>query len=107
MANQPGAPEQGAGGQHAIAWSIASLMTQVGCVTLFFALAAIGAGLWLNSQLDTRPLFTVIFFLVSVPITFYVLIRLVLHSAGRLEALTNAQRTTVTTEEKQDGGREG
>jgi F0F1-type ATP synthase assembly protein I len=104
MQNQPGAHGESAEGQHAIAWSIASIMTQVGCVTFFFTMAAVVVGLWLDSQFGTRPLFTVVFFLVSVPIVFYIVIRLVLRNADRLQAAADARQADLAQQEAGVGG---
>ncbi len=53
---------------------------QVGCLTIFIVLAALVGGLWIDNQFATKPLFTIILMVASVPVTMVVLIRLVQRS---------------------------
>ncbi|MCL4561644.1 MAG: AtpZ/AtpI family protein [Chloroflexi bacterium] len=49
--------------------SMAVIAGQVGCLTLVIVLVAVLGGLWLDSRLGTRPTFTLIFVLASIPIS--------------------------------------
>lgn len=64
--------------------ALASLVSQIGCVTIIIVVGGLVVGLWLDSQLDTRPLFTVLFLLGTVPVSTYVLVRIALSSAAQL-----------------------
>jgi len=65
--------------------ALAGLLGQVGCVTLIVIFAALGIGLWLDSQLDSRPIFTLILVLGSVPVTIYLMVRIVLTGMARIQ----------------------
>ncbi len=65
--------------------ALAGLLGQVGCVTLIVIFAALGSGLWLDSQFDTRPVFTLVLVLGSVPVTIYLMVRIVLTGMARLQ----------------------
>ena len=75
-------PEDGRG---QVNYAIAGLLGQVGCVTLLFVGAALGIGLWLDSQLNTRPVFTLLLVLGSVPITIFLMVRIVLTGMARIQ----------------------
>ncbi|MEJ2412599.1 MAG: AtpZ/AtpI family protein [Anaerolineales bacterium] len=49
-------------------------------MTLLIVLAALIGGLWIDNQFNTKPLFTIILMVASVPLTMVVLIRLVRRS---------------------------
>ncbi|TFH34808.1 MAG: AtpZ/AtpI family protein [Anaerolineales bacterium] len=68
-----------------LALAIAGVLVQVGCLTVIVLLAALAGGLWLDTRFDTRPLFTLLIVLGSVPITVYMLFRLVLSGMNRLQ----------------------
>ncbi len=63
---------------------LAGVLGQVGCLTLLIILAALVAGLWLDNQFHTRPLFVLILVLASIPVTLVLMFRLVLSIAPRL-----------------------
>jgi MFS-type transporter involved in bile tolerance (Atg22 family) len=67
---------------------MAGVLVQVGCLTVIVLLAALVGGLWLDTRFNTRPLFTLIFVLGSVPITVYLLFRIVLSGMSRLQQAT-------------------
>ena len=65
--------------------ALAGLLGSVGCVTLVVVFAALGIGLWLDTQFDTRPLFTLLFVLASVPVTIFLMVRIVLAGMARIQ----------------------
>ncbi len=83
-----------------MALAVGALLGQVGCVTLVVILAALVAGLWLDRQLDSRPLFTVLLMLGSVPVTIYLMIRIVLAGASKFERMTGPVPTSAQEEER-------
>lgn len=75
----------------------------VGCLTVLVVGAAILAGLWLDSQFQTKPFITIILVLASVPITLYLIFRVVLLYAPRFQALTSGAAETEAEEEPSGG----
>ena len=55
--------------QYAFNMALAAVAGQVGCLTRVIILVALFGGLWLDDLLATRPLFTVILLVGSVPVT--------------------------------------
>lgn len=64
---------------------LGAVVGQVGCLTLVFVLAALFGGLWLDNYLDTRPIFTVILMIASVPITLVAMFWIVRKATARLQ----------------------
>jgi F0F1-type ATP synthase assembly protein I len=55
--------------QRLINLTLAGVVGQVGCLTLVIILAALFLGLWLDNQFQTRPLFTLILIIASIPVS--------------------------------------
>lgn len=91
-------------GQVRFAIAMAGILGQAGCVTLLFIGAGLGLGLWLDGRFDTRPIFTLLFVLGSVPITMYLLFRMVMTNTGRLQRLAE-QVWPRREDQERDGGR--
>jgi len=64
--------------------ALASVVSQVGCVTIAVVLGALVVGLGLDKFFETRPLFTLLFLLGSIPISLYVLVRIALSAVAQL-----------------------
>lgn len=64
------------------------ILAQVGCLTLSVILIALLAGMWLDREFLTRPLFTVGLVVLSIPLTLFLMYRVVMRSASRIEQLT-------------------
>ena len=75
-------PEDGRG---QVNYAIAGLLAQFGCVTLLFVGAALGICLWLDTQFNIRPVFTLLLVLGSVPITIFLMVRIVLTGMARIQ----------------------
>ncbi len=58
--------------------------SQSGCVTVILILAALFAGLWLDAQFQTKPFFTLVLILISIPISLYFMLRLALRAVNTL-----------------------
>ena len=86
-----------------VAFIVASVMAQVGCLTLLLVGIAIGLGRWLDAQFDTKPVITLILVLATVPLTFYLVIRLVLRGTSKLQRKSNLKTNQVEIEEEQGG----
>jgi F0F1-type ATP synthase assembly protein I len=64
---------------------LATVVGQVGCFTPVIILGALFAGLWLDRQFETRPLFTILFIVGSAPISVFVLYRIVRTATSKLK----------------------
>lgn len=64
--------------------ALAGLLGSIGCVTLVVIFVALGVGLWLDLQFDTRPLFTVVMVMASIPVTIFLMVRIVLEGMQRI-----------------------
>jgi F0F1-type ATP synthase assembly protein I len=64
---------------------LATVVGQVGCLTPLILLGALFAGLWLDRQLDTKPLFTILFIVGSAPVSVFVLYRIVRMATAKLK----------------------
>jgi F0F1-type ATP synthase assembly protein I len=71
--------------QYAINMSLAGVAGTIGFVTLIIVIAALFIGLLIDRQLGTRPLFTILVLLGSVPFTIYIMFRLALSAAARIK----------------------
>ncbi len=58
---------------------------QIGCVTVAILVVALFAGIWLDQQLNTRPLLTVILLLISLPLSLVLTLRIALSAARQIE----------------------
>ena len=92
-------------GQQALAISVAGLLGQIGCITLVLIAVALAGGLWLDTQFNTRPLFTIILILGTVPITLYLMVRMVLGGMSRLQIKAGTSGEDLTNNEEEDLGR--
>ncbi len=65
--------------------TLATVAGQAGCLTLVIVFAALIAGLWLDSQFHTRPLFIIILMATSVPVTIVVMVWVVTAATARIK----------------------
>lgn len=80
---------------------LATVAGLVGCLTLVLIFLALFAGLWLDNQFDSRPLFTIVILLGSVPVTLIMMFWVVRKATSRLKPGTNLE--TNRTEEAAGG----
>lgn len=66
--------------------TLAGVAGQVGCVTLVIALAAVFGGLWLDARLQTRPTFTIVLLLVSIPVSLFAMLYIVRLFTSKIKA---------------------
>jgi F0F1-type ATP synthase assembly protein I len=78
---------------------LATVVGQVGCFTPLILLGALFVGLWLDRQFLTKPLFTILFIVSSVPISVFVLYRIVRTATTRL-------KSDITDKSEEDAHRE-
>jgi hypothetical protein len=66
--------------------AVAGILGQVGCLTTALVLLALVGGLWLDAQFGTRPVLTLALVLGSVPVALYLMFRIVLAGARRVQS---------------------
>lgn len=76
-------------GQYAFNLTLAAVAGQVGCLTLIIVLAALFGGLWLDKYFQTRPLFTVLLMVGSIPVTLVLMFIVVRAATSRLQSRNN------------------
>ena len=91
--------------RYAMNLTLASIAGQVGCLTLVIIFVALFAGLWLDRYLDTKPLFTIVFLIGSVPVTLFLMFRVVRATTSRIKPLQDTKSNTISTTEE-DADRE-
>jgi ABC-type transport system involved in cytochrome c biogenesis permease subunit len=72
--------------------TMAAVAGQVGCLTLVIIFGALIGGLWLDKTYSTKPLFTMLFMIASMPITLYVMIRVVKGATGRIRPVIDKKK---------------
>jgi F0F1-type ATP synthase assembly protein I len=85
---------------------LATTVAQVGCVTVIVILGALALGLALDNWLDTRPLFTLVLMLLSIPLSLYLLVRVALSSTQQLTPSASRQAKEESSREAESPDRE-
>jgi len=89
--------------QYAMNLTLASIAGQVGCLTLIIIFVALFAGLWLDRYFNTKPLFTIVLLIGSVPVTLFLMFRVVRAATSRIKPVQNSEETkTPIPEEDSD-----
>lgn len=57
------------GGRKVVWTLLVVLVGQVGCLTLVIIIASVLAGLWLDANFHTKPLFTLVLLLAGIPLS--------------------------------------
>ncbi len=78
--------------------TLAAVVGQVGCITPVILIGALFAGLWLDRQFDTKPLFTILFIVGSAPVSVVILYKIVKSATERLKS--TASNSAKTSEEE-------
>jgi len=86
--------------QYAMNLTLASIAGQVGCLTLVIIFVALFAGLWLDRYFGTRPLFTIVLLIGSVPVTLFLMFRAVKAATGRIKPIQNSETRHIPTTEE-------
>jgi F0F1-type ATP synthase assembly protein I len=87
--------------QYAYNLTLAAVAGQVGCLTLVIIFGALIAGLWLDRSFATKPLFTILFMLASMPLTLYLMFRVVQGATNRIKPVIEKKN-----DENNQGGSE-
>jgi F0F1-type ATP synthase assembly protein I len=83
--NQKGNQSDQNRGQYAFNLTMAAVAGMVGCSTLIIVLAALILGLLLDKNFNTKPLFTVILMIGSVPVTLVIMFWIVRAATSRIK----------------------
>ncbi|MFA5874529.1 MAG: AtpZ/AtpI family protein [Anaerolineales bacterium] len=87
-------------GQDEFRTAVTMTVVWVAGLTLVIIFAALFAGLWLDKILDSKPLFTIVLVLVSIPVTLFLTFRVVRAATARIQP---AIKKDVTEEEPHRG----
>jgi F0F1-type ATP synthase assembly protein I len=87
-------------GQDEFRAAVTMTVVWVAGLTLVIIFAALFAGLWLDKILDSKPLFTIVLALVSIPVTLFLTFRVVKAATARIQP---ALKKDVTKEEPHRG----
>ncbi len=71
--------------QYAFNMTLAAVSSQVGCLTLVIILGALLGGLWLDNSLGTRPMFTILLMVFSVPVTVVAMLWVVRRATAKIK----------------------
>ena len=85
--------------QYALNMGLAGLAGTVGVVTLVIVIVALVLGIFLDRQLNTKPLFTILILLGSMPITLYVMFRLALGAISKIRPAQPEKKKEEKTSE--------
>jgi F0F1-type ATP synthase assembly protein I len=94
-------PSKKKNAQYAFNLTLAAVAGQVGCLTLIIVLVALFAGLWLDNQFQSKPLFTVILTVASVPVTLVMMFWVVRKATARIK--TNSEQVEKPEEDANSG----
>jgi F0F1-type ATP synthase assembly protein I len=94
--------------RYAINLTLAAVAGQVGCLTIVIIFLALLAGLWLDNQFGTRPLFLVGLLLASVPVTLVTMFWVVRQATSRIqnESSPKQEHSLQQVQEDQESGTE-
>ncbi|HIE57130.1 MAG TPA: AtpZ/AtpI family protein [Anaerolineales bacterium] len=95
--------------QYAYNLTLAAVAGQVGCLTLIIIIASLFIGLWLDIQFDTKPMFTIIIMIASVPVTLGVMFWVVKNATSRIQTVQpepseNSEVNLELNQEREDSG---
>ena len=76
-------------GRYALNLTIIGVFGQVGFLTLFIIVLALLGGLWLDKTFDTKPLFTVVLMIASVPLSLVLMYKVVMWATSRIKPADN------------------
>ena len=77
--------------QYSFNLALAAVAGQVGCLTTIIVVVSLLAGLFIDSRMDTRPTFTIILTVLSVPLTLAVMFWVVRRVTSRLKPVMNSK----------------
>jgi len=81
--------------QRAFNLTLAVVASQAGCLTVVIIVVALIAGLWLDSRFDTKPTFTIILLVGSVPFTLAAMFWVVRNATSRMKTTTQPKTEKI------------
>lgn len=91
--------KEGKNRQYTFNLALVTIAGQVGCVTTIIVLVSLLLGLFIDNRLDTRPTFTIILVVVSVPFTLGAMFWIVRNVTSRLKTEPKKESDTLREEE--------
>lgn len=85
--------------RYAMNLTLASVAGQVGCLTLVIIFLALFAGIWLDRIMDSRPLFTIVLLIGSVPVTLFLMFRVVRAATDRIKPVEKKTKSETPQED--------
>jgi F0F1-type ATP synthase assembly protein I len=86
--------------QYAFNITLAAVAGQVGCLTLVVIMASLFGGLWLDTQFNTRPLFTILLLIGSIPVTIVAMFWVVRKATSHIKPDTKSSQSEEADREK-------
>jgi hypothetical protein len=96
--NQPVGPGKKGRTQNILNITLAVAAGQVGCATLVIILAAVFGGLWLDARFASKPTFTILLLLASIPVSVIVMLFLARAAISRIKAENERPKPTIREE---------
>jgi hypothetical protein len=91
---QPEKPDKNRA-QYIFNLTLAAVAGQVGFLTLCIVLMALFGGLWMDKRFDSKPLFTVILMLASVPLTLIMMFWVVRNATARIKPVLPKKKSPL------------
>lgn len=85
--------------QYALNLGLAGMAGQVGFLTLVIVFAALFGGLWLDRRFETKPLFTILLLIGSVPVTIFVMFRVAMSAVAKIKPAAPAGQARPVKED--------
>ena len=86
--------------QYAYNLTLAGIAGQVGFLTLGIIFLALFGGLWLDKYMDSKPMFTIVLLVASIPVTLIIMFRVVKTATKKIQPMQDE-----TPEEEQNSGK--
>jgi F0F1-type ATP synthase assembly protein I len=87
-------------GQYALNMTLAAVAGQVGCLTLAIIIVTLFGGLWLDNTMGTKPLFTILLLVGSIPITIILMFWVVRKATAHMKPAPTDKKASTEDEER-------
>jgi F0F1-type ATP synthase assembly protein I len=84
--------------QYTLNLALAGVVSQVGCLTTIIVIVALFIGLLIDSRLDTRPTFTILLVVLSVPFTLFAMFWVVRNITSRMKTVADTDNDPLQEE---------
>ena len=86
--------------------ALATVAGQAGCGTVVIIFLALFGGMYLDSRLDTHPVFTIGLVLAAIPVSLYAMVRLVLSAVEAIQLPPSESRARGASQSEQSATKE-